>query len=102
MVSFNVSPFVPLVILGSANPITRAPKRLAAVSNDKRVLMGAVASIDDGHVGDLGGVLRCTLDEVAHYDDVSVVRDHQNGVLQRLALRATGNLGVGKSYNSST
>ena len=39
MVSFRVSPLVPLVILGSANPITRAPRRLAAVSKLKRVLV---------------------------------------------------------------
>jgi len=36
-VSFNVSPFEELVTLGSVNPITRAPKRLAAVSKLSRV-----------------------------------------------------------------
>ena len=37
MVSFKLSPFVELVALGSAKPITRAPNRLAAVSKLKRV-----------------------------------------------------------------
>ena len=37
MVSFKVSPFVELVTFGSVNPMTRAPNRLAAVSNERRV-----------------------------------------------------------------
>jgi len=37
MVSFSVSPFEELVALGSLNPITLAPKRLAAVSKLSRV-----------------------------------------------------------------
>ena len=37
MVSFRVSPLDELVALGSENPITRAPSRLAAVSKLSRV-----------------------------------------------------------------
>ena len=39
MVSFRVSPLVELVTFGSVNPMTRAPKRLAAVSKLNRVLV---------------------------------------------------------------
>ena len=37
IVSLSVSPLEELVALGSENPITRAPRRLAAVSKLKRV-----------------------------------------------------------------
>jgi len=37
MVSFSVSPLDELVALGSLKPMTRAPRRLAAVSKLKRV-----------------------------------------------------------------
>lgn len=37
MVSFSVSPLVLEVTFGSVNPMTRAPRRLAAVSNERRV-----------------------------------------------------------------
>ena len=37
MVSLSVSPFVEDVTFGSVNPMTRAPSRFAAVSNESRV-----------------------------------------------------------------
>ena len=37
MVSLRVSPFVDDVTFGSVNPMTRAPSRFAAVSNERRV-----------------------------------------------------------------
>ena len=39
MVSFRVSPLVELVTFGSVNPMTRAPRRFAAVSKLNRVLV---------------------------------------------------------------
>ena len=61
------------------------------------VLVGTVAGVDDGHGGHLGGVDGCSLDVVAHDDDVGIVGHHQDGIFQRLALGAAGNLRVGKA-----
>ena len=56
--------------------------------------VGTITGIDDRHWSYLAGVLGCTLDEVAHGDDVGVVAHHQNGVLQRFALGGAGCLGI--------
>ena len=66
------------------------------------MLVGTVAGIDDGHGGHLGGILRGTLDVVAHHDDVGIVGDHQDGVFQGLALCAAGDLWVGKADDAGT
>ena len=63
----------------------------------RRVLMGSVTSIDDGNVCHLCSIAGGSLDVVAHDDDVGIVGNHRDGVLQRLALCAAGNLGIGKS-----
>ena len=39
MVSLSVSPLVELVTFGSVNPMTLAPRRFAAVSKERRVLV---------------------------------------------------------------
>ena len=67
-----------------------------------RMLVGTVARVYNGNVGDLGCVDGSTLDEVAHDDDVGIVGHHRNGILQRLALGATGNLWVGKPDDTGT
>ena len=46
MVSFRVSPLDELVALGSENPITRAPSRLAAVSKLSRVRVEGSKKVD--------------------------------------------------------
>ena len=66
------------------------------------MLVCAVAGIDDGHGGHLGGILRRALYVVAHDDDVGVVRHHEQRVLQRLALGAAGHFGVGKADDART
>ena len=64
----------------------------------RRVLVGAVAGIDHGHVGDLGGIFGRSLEEVAHHDEVHVVRHHLDGILERLPLCGGGGGGVGEAY----
>ena len=64
--------------------------------------MGTVAGIHDGHWGHFRGILCGALDVVAHHNHVGIVRDHQDGVLQRLALRTAGDLRIGKSDHAGT
>ena len=64
--------------------------------------MGAVTGIHDGDGAYLRCVLCCSLDEMAHHDDVGIVGHHQDSVFQRLALRAAGYLWVGKAYDTGT
>ena len=64
--------------------------------------MCTVACIHDRDGGYFRGILGSTFDIVAHHDDVSVVGYHQNGVLQRLALRPAGNLRIGKTNHTCT
>ena len=64
--------------------------------------MCAVAGIHDGHWGYLRRILGGAFDIMAHHNHVGVVRYHQDGVLQCLALGAAGNLRIGKSDNTGT
>ena len=61
------------------------------------VLVGSVAGVHDGHVGHLAGIAGGSLQVVAHHDDVGIVAHHLDGILQRLALRRAGSLGVAEA-----
>lgn len=61
------------------------------------VLVGPVSGVHDGHGGDLRGVAGGALEVVAHDDEVCVVGYHDDGVFQRLALGAAGDLRVGEA-----
>ena len=53
----------------------------------RRMLVSAVACIDDRHVGHFAGIACCTFEVVTHHDDIGIVRHHLDSVLERLALR---------------
>ena len=53
------------------------------------MLVGTVASVDNGHGGYFAGVLCGTFNVVPHGDDVGIVGNHQDGVFQGLALGNT-------------
>ena len=57
----------------------------------------SVAGVDDGHGGNLGGVLRSALDVMAHDNDVGVVGHHEYRVFQCLAFCGTRHLGIGEA-----
>ena len=63
----------------------------------RRVAVGAVAGVDDGHGRYFRGIELGTLDVVAHGDDVGEAAHHADGVLHGLALAHRSVLGVGET-----
>ena len=61
------------------------------------VLVCAVAGVDHGHGRHFRGIFRRAFEIMAHHNDIGVIAHHHNGVFERLALRGTGHLGVGKA-----
>ena len=59
--------------------------------------MGTVAGVDDGHGSHLAGILRSPFEAVAHGNHVSVVRYHEDRVLQRFTFRDTRCLRIRES-----
>ena len=61
-----------------------------------------VSGIDDRHGSHLARILCRTLYIVAHGNDVGIVAHHEDGVLERLALRRAGGLGIGETDDART
>ena len=59
--------------------------------------VGAVTGIDDGHGRYFRGIELCTLDVVAHGDDVGEAAHHADGVLHAFALGDGTAAGVGEA-----
>lgn len=66
------------------------------------VHVGTVTGIDDRHGSDLGSILCCAFDVVAHDDDVGIVAHHEDGVLERLAFGRARGLGIGEADDTGT
>ena len=63
----------------------------------RRVAVGAVAGVDDGHGRHFGGVELGALDVVAHGDHIGEAAHHADGVLHALALGDGAAAGVGEA-----
>ena len=66
----------------------------------RRMLMGSVAGIDNGHRGHFAGILRSSFDIMPHNYHVGIVGHHEYGILKCFSLGTTGDFGVGKTYNT--
>ena len=64
--------------------------------------VSAVACIYDRHWCYLAGILGCSLDEMAHGDNIGIVAYHQDGILEGLALGGTGCLGIRETNDTGT
>ena len=58
------------------------------------VLVGTVARVDNGHIGNFRSILCSAFNIMAHNDNVCVVGNHRNGIFQRFAFCTTGNLRI--------
>ena len=67
-----------------------------------RMLVGAVAAVDDRHAGELGGQTGRALFRVAHHHRIRVGADDLDGVGQGLALLGTGVAAVGEADDIAT
>ena len=63
----------------------------------RRVAVGAVAGVDDGHGGHFRGIELRALDVVAHGDHIGKAAHHADGVLHALALGDGAAAGVGEA-----
>ena len=65
------------------------------------MLIGTVAGIDYRSVGHRTGIFGRSSLEMAHDNQVHIVRHHLYGILQRFPFGGGGGIGVGKSYHTS-
>jgi len=71
------------------------PDRVQVCQHLGRVLAPSVATVDDRDRGPLCRLVRRTLLEVAHRDDVAVVLEHVDGVLDGLLVEVAGTRHLG-------
>ena len=64
--------------------------------------VSAVACIYDRHWCYLTGILGCSLDEMAHGDNIGIIAYHQDGILEGLTLGGTGCLGIRETNDTGT
>ena len=67
-----------------------------------RMLVGAVAGIDDGYGGHLGGIARGALFGISHDDEVGIAGNHDDGVVERFAFLYTCSAWVAESNDTCT